>query len=116
MRDRVSPDTPERYRRLVREVLQRLPDGWAGGEEWSVTVADDPAARGFAYARGAAVTLLPSKLDTLSDPACRWAIAHEFGHVAPVLPRRGILAGRHCLYVNGRWRASTLAPARLEDL
>ncbi len=113
---RIHPDVPERYRRLVLDVLQRLPDGWARGEDWSVTVSGEQAPRGFAHTAAAAVVLYPAMLDTLSDAACRWAIAHEFGHVAPVLPRHAVIAGGHYLYVGGRWQASAATPERLEQL
>ena len=38
-----------------------------------------------------AVTLYPALLERLSDAACRWAIAHEFGHVASGLPMGSIV-------------------------
>ena len=120
----IAPNVPERYRHLVEEVLRRLPPGWAGDETLSVVSSDDPAPLGFAcvvYERaarawGEVVTLYPALLDRLSEAACRWVIAHEFGHVAARLPQLGRLAGRACLYVGGRWRISRADPKRLKDL
>ena len=31
------------------------------------------------------ITIYPSLLDRLSDSACRWVFAHEFGHIASKL-------------------------------
>ncbi len=87
------PDVPERYRRLVADVLWRLPEAWDAAREWSVEISAETSPKGYASARREEegegeieqlwiVTLYPALLDRLSDAACRYPIAHEFGHVA----------------------------------
>jgi hypothetical protein len=101
----IAPEVPERYRRLVQEILWRLPEGWDERAEWSVDVSPEETPRGYASVRREeegegdtsdsiqlwVVTLYPALLDRLSDAACRWAIAHEFGHVASGLPTGSIV-------------------------
>ena len=112
---------PPRYRRLINEVVRRLPDDWDQGVVWRATASEDDAP-GFAAVGGKAstpertVTLFVPNMDLLSDAACRFIIAHELGHVAPVLPPHAEVAGRQCLLVDGRWRPSKLPPERLEQL
>ncbi len=89
----VHPDVPARYRRIVTDVLWRLPEAWDAAREWSVEISAETTPRGYASARHEdesdgeieqvwIVTLYPELLDRLSDAACRYIIAHEFGHVA----------------------------------
>ena len=42
----LAPCVPPRYRRLVSEVLWRLPDWWDRHREWSVTVSQEQHRRG----------------------------------------------------------------------
>jgi hypothetical protein len=94
---------PQRYRRLVREVLRRVPQGWLGGErtsdgpdiEWAIGVSEDIhiTLRGCIVVASATndtfetiqcwtLMLYRRVLDELSDMAVLWVIAHEFGYVA----------------------------------
>ena len=41
------------------------------------------------------ITLYPGLLNPLSDSACRWVIAHEFGHVASGLSTGSVVIGGH---------------------
>jgi hypothetical protein len=88
-----------RYRNLLRGVLDKLPEGWDEFRTVGVELgAGTP--RGLASAlrleaiedadevdevraeQTWIVTLYPERLDSLSDAAVTWAIAHELGHVA----------------------------------
>jgi hypothetical protein len=113
---------PGRYRRLVLEVVKRLPPDWAGSLSVSVKVDLATTPHGFANVHtdpkksAAVITLFPSLLDTLSDSACSFVLAHECGHVRPVLPPRALIGSVECLYVEGRWRRTKADTARLTDL
>ncbi len=89
----IDPSMSERYRRLVTEVLWRLPEGWDEARDWFVESSPKSNPRGYASAgheeefdgeiyQQWVITLYPALLELLSDVACRWVIAHEFGHVA----------------------------------
>ncbi len=107
------PDVPERYRRLVADVLWRLPEAWDAAREWSVEISSETTPRGYASARHEEgteeeteqswiVTLYPALLDRLSDVACRYPIAHEFAHVASGLGQGSItLEGKHLTKIKG---------------
>jgi peptidase M48-like protein len=88
-----------RYRTLLREVVDRLPNGW--DEPRTFTCATEHGSPGYACAlrfeeiedmdpndleghseQVWAVTFYPELLDKFSDAAVRWVIAHELGHVA----------------------------------
>ena len=101
------PGVPERYRRLVADVLWRLPEAWDAAREWSVEISSETTPRGYASARHEEgteeeteqswiVTLYPALLDQLSDAACRYVIAHEVGHVASGLTQGSIK-------IKGKW-------------
>jgi Peptidase family M48 len=100
-----------RYKAVVREVLQRLPDGW--DEPRTFAIGIEQGSPGYACAlrfeevetmdpddleghgeQDWQVTLYPALLDKLSDQAVRWVIAHELGHVAS-----GCVCG---IVINGR--------------
>lgn len=99
-----------------------MPEGWDRGIEWSVDVGDEPEEpEGLACMDPTApgpciVRLFPSRMDRFSDAACRWIIAHEFGHLAPVLSFRVTIEGQPCLFIDGVWRRSLASSERLEDL
>jgi len=102
---RIDNSLPDRYRRLVEEVLLRLPEGWDERVEWSAEGSGEehPPCYGSALRLEEdetdggmqlwEVTLYPALLDRLSDPACCWVIAHEFAHVASGLPVGSVLVG-----------------------
>ncbi len=46
-----EPSVSERYRRLVTEVLWRLPEGWDEARDWFVESSPDSSPRGYASAR-----------------------------------------------------------------
>ncbi len=103
----IGPGVPDRYRYLVTDVLWRLPEGWDAARTWVVEVSDHPKPGAYASADRLeefdgeieqlwTVTLYPALLDQLSDPACRYVIAHEFGHVASGLPVGSIM-------IKGKW-------------
>jgi hypothetical protein len=99
--DVVAAPLPQdsRYRRLLRRVMERLPEGWDEFRTFGVEL-EAGAPRGLASAlrfealesnddedearteQTWVITLYPEKLDGLSDDAVVWAIAHELGHVA----------------------------------
>ncbi len=119
----IAPTAPERYRRLVADVLWRLPEDWDAARTWGVEFSDDPGPRGYASARREEegegeieqlwfVTLYPALLDRLSDAACRWVIAHELGHVASGLPHGSVLIeGKPYTKVKGTTDEYEEAPA-----
>jgi hypothetical protein len=120
---RFDATVSDRYRLLVMEVLGRLPEGWVGGRVVSVSTADDPTPRGFAYTTkmtgalfpACQVTLFPARMGALSDAACLWVIAHEFAHVTSPVPPQAMIGGRLCPYRgHGRWRLSPLRPEELQ--
>lgn len=118
---RLDPSVPERYVHLIKDVLRRLPLGWDRGVLWRVTASNDQPSKGFAYVSSTdravmVVTLYPGKMNQLSDDACRFVIAHEFGHVAPTLPLHAVINGRHYLFVDGKWKISSASAERLEEL
>ena len=89
----IAHNVPNRYRRLVTEVLCRLPADWDAARTWEVGVSSEQTPRGYGSARHEIeadgeieqvwiMTLYPSLIDRLSDAACLWVIAHEFGHIA----------------------------------
>jgi hypothetical protein len=98
----VAGALPEgRYRRLLREVFDRLSDGWDTYRTWDVELSEQKPTKGYASClrledeEGDAtatieghqeqrwtVTLYTPWLDQLSDGAALWPIAHELGHVA----------------------------------
>jgi ABC transporter substrate binding protein len=91
-------ELPHRYARLTEEVLFRLPEGWDDERTWSVSTSAEESPKGYACVLREeegegeteqlwSMTLFPSRLDTLSDAAVRWAVAHEFGHIAVASPR-----------------------------
>lgn len=102
----IPPIVPNRYRHLLSEVLSRLPADWDAARNWQVEVSSEQTPRGYASARHEdeadgeieqmwIMTLYPSLLDRLSDKACLYVIAHEFGHIAsglygPSLVNKGI--------------------------
>lgn len=92
----VSPSVPQRYKRLVRDVALTLPQGWDDHAEWTVELGSEENPRGYACTlpfeeeAGEMVTpytvkIFSSRMDRLSDSACRWVFAHEFGHIASKL-------------------------------
>lgn len=103
----VGPTVPERYRRLVMEVVCRLPEDWDAHATWSVEASEEQNVRGYASALREeeaegdieesdqiwTVTLYPALLNRLSDAACQWVIAHELSHVASGLPTGSIVIG-----------------------
>ena len=110
---KIDPSVPPRYRRLLREVAERLPKGWDDHAEWEVESNPDQHPQGYAcvlqYEEGAretvmnyTVTIFPGLLDRLSDSACRWVFAHEFAHIASKV-RTGSIAigGRPYTRVSG---------------
>jgi len=112
----INSSLPERYQRLVTEVVFRLPAEWDANVEWSagLDLKQNPSCYGSAlrqeeteedYADAIQVweiSLYPNLLDRLSDAACRWMIAHEFGHVASGLPTGSItIAGIPLTRVRG---------------
>ncbi len=109
----VHSGVPERYRRLVADVLWRLPEAWDAAREWSVEISSKTSPKGYASARREeegegeieqlwTVTLYPALLDRLSDAACRYPIAHEFGHVASGLTTGSItIGGKHLTKIKG---------------
>ena len=99
---KLGPSVPPRYRRLLQEVALALPEAWDDHAEWGVEVGSDENPRGYACAladeEGAGelvtmytITIYPSLLDRLSDSACRWVFAHEFGHIASKLRQGSIV-------------------------
>jgi hypothetical protein len=102
----IAPGVPNRYRHLFSEVLGRLPADWDAARTWQVEVSSEENPRGYACAQHETesdgdieqvwiMTLFPSLMDHLSDAACQWVIAHEFGHIAsglcgPSLVHKGI--------------------------
>ena len=101
-----EPALPERYRRLVTEVVFQLPAEWDAHCVWSVSVDFGSNSLGFGSAlrfeeeeanagdtQRWEITLYPGLLDPLSDSACRWVIAHEFGHVASGFPTGSLTIG-----------------------
>lgn len=104
---RLAPPVPNRYRRLVGEILWRLPEAWDVHADWSLDISLKQRSRRYGSTlrieegKGDAektvqhwvVTLNPVLLYRLSDTACRWVIAHEFGHVASGFPTRSIIIG-----------------------
>jgi len=110
-----------RFRRLVAEVLTRIPRDWdfepafLPQVEWTIELSDlekiveSPSLPGqivSAYATAISppdlsypnvqvweVTLHRSALDELSDSAARWVIAHEFAHMALRRPSAEKVAG-----------------------
>ncbi len=95
LNDRIDLCVPERYRRLARDVIYRFPEGWDGEVEWYLRSRAPAGAPGY----GSVLTLEQEKaeehgplnwlvvlyvtlLDQLSDPACRWIIAHLLAHLA----------------------------------
>jgi hypothetical protein len=98
----VAAALPEgRFRRLLREVFDRLPDGWDTYRTWTVELSEQMPTKGYASClrleeeegdttaiieghreQNWIVTLYTPWLDRLSDRAALWAIAHELGHVA----------------------------------
>lgn len=89
----IAPNVPNcYYRRLVTEVLCRLRADWDAARTWQV-VSSEQTPRGYASAQHETeadgeieqlwiMTLYPSLMDRLSDTACLYVIAHEFGHIA----------------------------------
>ncbi len=93
----IDSDLPDRYQRLVTDVVLRLPEGWDVHAEWFVTVNWENSRHGYGSVlrleegepdtfQGWVVELYPALLDWISDAACRWVIAHEFAHVASGIP------------------------------
>jgi hypothetical protein len=92
----LSPELPDRYKRLCREVVFRLPSEWDSEVEWSVDTDREPSPGGYANVlreeeaadliTPCEITLYPALMDRLSDAACRWVIAHEFAHAASGIP------------------------------
>lgn len=103
----LAPTVPNRYRRLVADVLWQLPEGWDAHAEWSLHISLAPRPRRYGTALRVeqkqredegtgqrwVITFYPALLDRLSDAACRWVIAHQFGHVASGLPTGSIVIG-----------------------
>lgn len=89
----------------MAEVLWRLPDGWDQHAHWYVEVGEEGSPLGPGSARRREeeeddegyqywdVNLYPALLDRLSDPACRWVIAHELAHVASGIPTGSVVLG-----------------------
>jgi hypothetical protein len=90
-----------RYRRLLREVFDRLPAGWDTYRTWEVELSEGKPSQGYAscfrfeeeegeatasieghHEQHWTVTLYTPWLDQLSDGAALWPIVHELGHVA----------------------------------
>ena len=93
---------PERYRRLARDVIYRFPEGWDRDVEWYLLSRLPAEAHGYGSVlplehekendrgqRNWLVVLYAPLLDHLSDPACRWIIAHLLAHVARGLTPTG---------------------------
>ena len=46
-----GPDVPNRYQRLVSEVLSRLPATWDAARSWQLVVSSEQIPRGYGSAR-----------------------------------------------------------------
>jgi hypothetical protein len=96
-----------RYRRLVQEVLRRLPLGWNKG--WIVRMEESKETSCWIFGRlhylqvavinegrsasAWVLSLCTPHLDSLSDDAVRWILAYGFGNVAACPPPRLVFAG-----------------------
>jgi hypothetical protein len=95
----------ERYKRLVTEVLLRLPEEWDSHADWEMRegrheVIDPEGICPDKYYAGSRLfegddddvlqiwetILVADMLDGLSDQAIRGVIVHELGHIASALP------------------------------
>ena len=117
-----GPDVPPRYMRLIREVAERLPEGWDDHAEWTITANTAANSRGYAnvlpfeegageYVTDYVVMIYPAMLGRLSDPAARWVFAHEFGHIASKL-RQGSITLFGKAYTRGRGNEYIEAPSK----
>ncbi len=104
MGNRLSPTLPERYRKLASELVLGLPDDWDRDAVWNIDSSEDESPHSYGSALRIEdeegdlgqyweVTLFPALLDRLSDPACRWVIAHELAHVASGIPSGSVVIG-----------------------
>jgi hypothetical protein len=103
----IAAKVPEgRYRTLLRQVLDRLPEGWDDYRTFDVQLSDEMPERGYASARRDEalesgnedpivedntaqvweIILYRPWLDRFPDEAVAWVIAHELGHVASGIP------------------------------
>lgn len=91
-----------RYQRLVREVYERIPNADRVFDYRTIAIEEsgERSPKGYACVLREEecetlpsevdfppnqiwmMTLFPSLLDRLSDAAARWALAHEFAHIA----------------------------------
>jgi hypothetical protein len=107
-----------RYRALFREVLDRLPNGWDDLRTFVFGIEQGTPGYGCAlrFEEGEdlarddieghgepdwAVTLFPALLHRISDPAVRWVIAHELGHVASGCACGIVIDGRPVTLIPG---------------
>lgn len=96
---RVAQDVPSRYGRLVHDVALSLPQDWDEHAEWGVEVSWEKTPQGYAstfrdeesaeeseeIVKTYVITIYPALMDSLSDSACRWVLAHEFAHIGSKL-------------------------------
>jgi hypothetical protein len=101
-----------RYRPLLRQVLDRLPEGWDEFRTFGVEPQAGAPVQGYASAYRIeeiesadgqdearteqmwVVTVYPEWLDRFSDEAVRWVIVHELGHVASGCRCGVVIGGR----------------------
>ena len=90
----IGPSVPERFRRLVREVLLRLPGSWdysyatwrveADGERIPPTHFPPlgwKEVRDICYPEYV-IKITPSEMAGWSDEACSWTLAQSFAYIA----------------------------------
>lgn len=92
---------PERYKRIGLDVVLALPARWGDHAVWRVEANTQASPNGYAkvFADEAAgeiylpyvITIYPSKMDRLSDSACRWVFARGFAHIASKLGMTSIV-------------------------
>jgi len=107
----IAPLKGSRYYELARQVLERLPDGWDYYREYVLQVSESPPQKAGGLAASLRleenetspddpwgeqvweVTLYHKQLFDLPDPAIKWVIDHELGHVASGVPCGSLTAG-----------------------
>lgn len=104
---------PGRYRALIIQIIERLPEGWDDLAVWSMRVGEDPPPGVYARVQPDEVTaadevtsftieIFPSMMGLLSDEACRWVIAHEFAHIASGVRHASlVIRGKRYIRVTG---------------
>jgi len=94
---RMTANLSVRYRRLVREVAFRLPEGWGADRVIRIeetTEAHSPQIYAYTFLlqsradQAWLIKLHTPNLDELSDKAVRWVLAREFGRIASRVPLR----------------------------